>query len=66
MAKEDVTYEAKDRVRINTGNADGSIPPIPNYFGTVKEIVDKDHVVVLADDGERFNAHVGRLTKLVR
>jgi hypothetical protein len=57
-------YQIADRVLINTGNADGSIPSLPDYRGTIAEIVDKEHVRVLADDGDRFSVHVARLTYL--
>jgi hypothetical protein len=60
----DESYEIGNRVRINTGNADGSIPSLPNYQATVKRIIDKTHVFVDADDGDRFSVHVGRLTRL--
>ncbi len=54
-------YRVKDRVRINTGNSDGSIPSLPDYQGTVQRIVGEKRVYVIADDGDRFTVHVGRL-----
>ena len=60
-----VGYEVNDRVRINTGNWDGSIATLPDYRATIEEVVDKEHVKVVADDGDRFRVHVARLTKIL-
>ncbi len=57
-------FRANDKVRINTGNADGSIPSLPDYRGTILYIVDKRRAYVIAEDGDEFEVHVGRLIKL--
>ncbi len=57
-------YLPPTRVSINTGNADGSIPSIPNYYGTVTgSNKDGTLVYVKADDGDFLEVHPLRLTK---
>ena len=58
------TYLINEEVRLYTGNADGSIPSVPNYRGKILKILPEERVLIRTKDDGNIQFHIDRLRKL--